>query len=209
MRGLVFVLALVVVACTSSVVGMGPLRVGGDAGDEPLGDGSRDAGDGDVSTPSPDGGPEEDDAGADPVFGGLPPFGYVDPGITANDAHPSHGGSVGGKDCAVGGCHDSGSTKPFLFSGTVFSSTGSGLVRAEVRIVQAAGAVVGSVHTDVNGNFWLPLEPGASIPAYSRVGVRSANETRLMPSWIHSPDGSCSRAACHGAATPGYVTITP
>ncbi|MBX3264891.1 MAG: carboxypeptidase regulatory-like domain-containing protein [Labilithrix sp.] len=209
MRGFVFIFGVVLVAaCTSSVSGIGPIRVGEDAGDDAPVDASSDVDDSDASDVAEAGAGDDADAGDDPVFGGLPPFAYADPGIAANDAHPAHGGSVEGKACMVAGCH-LGGAKPFLFAGTIYSSTTAPLRRAEIRIVQAAGTVVGSVYTDANGNFWVALEPGASIPTYSRVGVRSASETRLMQAWIHSTYGDCQQSGCHSSNTPGHVKIAP
>ncbi|MBX3209017.1 MAG: hypothetical protein KF764_28550 [Labilithrix sp.] len=157
-----------------------------------------------------DGGATEGGAAVDPVFG-TTPFTYVDPGVTANDANPAHGGTVEGKDCIVGGCHLEGG-RPWVFGGTVYTAAQGGAVvpKAEIKIVAPNGSEVGTTYTDANGNFWLEKD-GTTIPAGSKVGVRREGgaEAKHMITALQPTDRGCSanRANCHGTGGTGRVYV--
>lgn len=143
----------------------------------------------------------------DDIFGAST-FAYVDPGLTANNADPAHGGTVEGKDCIVPGCHLD-NAKPWLMGGTIYSAATDGQVvpRAEVRIIGPDNTEVAQAYTDANGNFWFD-KGDKTIPAGSKVGVRKeGGPTMRMATALNPDDGSCTstKSNCHGTAAQGKV----
>lgn len=159
------------------------------------------------SSGSPDAGGTVDAGGpaGDAVFG-TTTFAYQNPGQAANNADGAHGGTVEGKDCVVAGCHGNGG-KPWLFGGTVYNAATAGqtVAQAEVRIVDPTGKEVAKAYTDANGNFWF--DKGAlTIPANSKVGVRTATKVARMATPLGATGGGCNNAAgCHGTTMRVYV----
>lgn len=121
------------------------------------------------------------------AFTGAPAYTSGSPPHSANDHHAT---SMTGRACLA--CHD-GSTAPrFAFAGTVYRRSAPA-ARAQIRVIDAAGAVQGSVYSDADGNFWLErnvaLRPG-------KTGARSATGTTLMKTSVSG--GDCNSSSCHG-----------
>jgi hypothetical protein len=147
-------------------------------------------------------------AKADPVFG-TSTFAPGKPGTgaPAKAANAAHGGDASGKDCVVAGCHLD--VRPWAFGGTLYAdAAGTARVKdAEVRVTGPDGKTYATTFSDVDGNFWLD-QPGAPIPANSRVGVRIAGgKQMLMAGTVGAGQAGCNQAGtCHGGAA-GKVYI--
>jgi hypothetical protein len=142
------------------------------------------------------------DAGVDPVFGSTP-FGYTDPGVTANASNVLHANTVKDKDCMVAGCHADGN-RVWVFGGTLYTAADGAttVAKGEIKIVGPNGAEVGTTYTDADGNFWLD-KAGTTIPAGSMVAVRregGAGSKRMLTA-LQPTDNGCSKAGtCHGGS---------
>lgn len=118
-------------------------------------------------------------------------------GAPANNADPSHGGIVEGKDCSLSSCHQPGTNPRHFFSGTIFSSkmNGSTVAGAEVRLVASDGTTR-VTYSDENGNFWFVAPITDQFPAGASVGVRTASASVTR---VNVPSGSCNASGgCHG-----------
>lgn len=144
----------------------------------------------------------------DPVFGTSAfAAGSAGPPIrVAKAANAAHGGDASGKDCIVAGCHLD--TRPWAFGGTLYTDA-AGTARtanAEIRITGPDGKVYASTYSDVDGNFWF--ETGTpTVPAGSRVGVRTAGAMMDMGGVVGGAQVGCQSTACHGAGNPGKVYV--
>ena len=159
--------------------------------------GSTSSSSGSSGSASPDAGGSSSGAAGDPIFG-TTAFAYANPGQNANGADGAHAGTVEGKDCVVAGCHGNGG-KQWLFGGTVYTAATGGqtMAQAEVKVVDGANKEIAKAYTDANGNFWF--DKGAlTIPAGSKVGVRTAAKVMRMATTLGPTGGGCNNAAgCH------------
>lgn len=140
------------------------------------------------------------------VFGSST-LAYAAPAKNANDV-ADHGGAVSGKDCVVSGCHLT-NAHQWSFAGTVFTSTAgtTPVTKAEVKVVGPDGTPIGSAYTDTGGNFWL--DAGKTIPAGSKVGVRTDAAKAYMITGLGTADKGCNanKANCHGTSATGKIHV--
>lgn len=158
------------------------------------------------SSTSSSGGTTPTDAGApaapDKVFK-TDAFTYTDPGVTANTANAAHGGNVEGKNCIAAGCHAPGGARPWVFAGTLYTTSAGAKVtvrKGQIRVVDPSGATLCETYTDANGNFWCD-KAGTTIPTGSIVGVRKeGGASHVMNGALQATDnGGCSAVGtCHG-----------
>lgn len=187
-----------VVACSAPDPGALSFSVRPGASGEPQGSSSS-------STGAPADAAVEAAPPPDPIFG-TEPFKYVDPGVVANTANAAHAGTVEGKNCIATGCHGPGSSRPWVFAGTLYSSSAgtTTAVKGQIRVLGPDGTEVGTTYTDANGNFWLE-KAGTTVPAGSTVGARKegGGPTRAMQTKLQTTDNGCSKGGtCHGGQTP-------
>ncbi len=153
---------------------------------------------------TPDAGGSSSGTTNDPIFG-TTPFAYQNPGQNANGANAAHQGTVEGKDCYMSGCHGpTGAVGPqWLIGGTVYAdATGNTTIaQAEVKVVDGTGKEIAKAYTDANGNFWMD-KGAATLPAGSKVGVRTATKSKAMATTLAAGQGNCNNATgCHTKGT--------
>ena len=115
-----------------------------------------------------------------------------------------------GQNCMT--CHNDGggANAKWGVAGTVYSTAaGATPVKgAEVRIVDAKGAELALVYTDLDGNFWSDTIVGG-LPGGALAGVRNAAGKMQMSAALTTQDAGCaSKTGCHvQGATPGRIYI--